>query len=281
MRMGIMQGRMVGPTEGRIQAFPRANWSDEFTLAAKAGLGSIEWIYDLYGADINPIATAEGIASLQALTDSTGVGVFSLCADWFMGFPLVRTTPGELDHRLGVLRWLLCQSRVLGITRVVLPFVDPSRIDPDQEMDQVVVALEKIIPTLEATGVELHLETSLAPSDFSRLMDRLPSPLIRVNYDSGNSASLGYDPAEEFAAYGARIGSIHIKDRVLGGSSVPLGQGDTNFSSLFQAVAAVGYSGDFILQVARGRTGDEVAWARQNRQFVLDCLSNDGQRTTT
>jgi hypothetical protein len=32
----------------------------------------------------------------------------------------------------------------------------------------------------------------------------------------------------------------------------------------------VAYQGDFILQVARGASGDEVAWARQNRAFVLD-----------
>jgi len=91
-------------------------------------------------------------------------------------------------------------------------------------MDQVVAALEQVVPTMEETGVELHLETSLSPSEFSRLLARLPSPLIKVNYDSGNSASLGYDPTEEFAAYGARLGSIHIKDRVLGGGTVPLGR---------------------------------------------------------
>jgi len=28
------------------------------------------------------------------------------------------------------------------------------------------------------------------------------------------------------------------------------------------------YSGDFILQVARGTPGDEVAWAQQNRAYV-------------
>ena len=38
--------------------------------------------------------------------------------------------------------------------------------------------------------------------------------MIKVNYDSGNSASLGYDPTDEFAAYGERVGSVHIKDRV-------------------------------------------------------------------
>ena len=36
-----------------------------------------------------------------------------------------------------------------------------------------------------------------------------------VNYDTGNSASLGYDPSEEISVYGHRIINVHIKDRKL------------------------------------------------------------------
>jgi hexulose-6-phosphate isomerase len=119
--------------------------------------------------------------------------------------------------------------------------------------------------------VELHLETSLAPEPFADLLARLPHPSVKVNYDSGNSASLGYRPREEFGAYGARVGSVHIKDRLLGGSTVPLGSGDADFAALFRCLDDVAYQGDFVLQVARGVGGDEVAWARHNRGF-LDSL---------
>jgi Sugar phosphate isomerases/epimerases len=99
--------------------------------------------------------------------------------------------------------------------------------------------------------------------------------MLKVNYDSGNSASLGYDPADEFAAYGTRVGSVHIKDRVNGGGTVPLGSGNTNFKSLFECLGELGYSGDFVLQVARGASGDEVAWARSNCDYV-QALHADG-----
>lgn len=279
MRIGIMQGRMVEPAEGRFQSFPRDHWAAEFERAAQAGVDCLEWIFDAFGADVNPIATDEGLASLRAQVDTTGVGVFSLCADWFMDFPLVRTSAAELHHRLEVLRWLLRRSRALGVGHVVLPFVDISRMNSEEEMDQVVRALDQILPVAEETGVEIHLETSLSPPSFARLLARLPSPLIKANYDSGNSASLGYHPEEEFSAYGSRIGSIHIKDRVLGGGTVPLGQGNVDFSALHAAVSGVAYSGDFVLQVARGEAGDEVEWARRNRKFVVDWLSS-GERST-
>ncbi len=273
MRIGIMQGRLVGPSEGRIQSFPRDHWAEEFRLAARAGLDCIEWIYDLYGANVNPICTDEGIGAIRSLADATGVGVFSVCADWFMDFPLVRATPKEREDRVGVLTWLLKQSQQLGVARVVLPFVDASRMETEEDVDQVVSTLEQVIPSAESAGVEIHLETSLPPRTFAALLSRLPSQWIKANYDSGNSSSLGYDPAEEFAAYGPRVGSIHIKDRVLGGGTVPLGLGDTKFGVLFKAVSDLGYRGDFVLQVARGETGDEVAWARRNRRFVADGLA--------
>ena len=65
------------------------------------------------------------------------------------------------------------------------------------------------------------------------------------------------------------MGSVHIKDRLLGASTVPLGTGDADFPALAESLRKVAYKGDFILQVARGANGDEVAWAKQNRAFVV------------
>jgi len=270
MKMGMMQGRLVPPAPGRFQCFPRDGWGREFQLAAQVGLDCIEWIFDAHGEDVNPIATSSGLARMRDLARDSGVG------DWFMDFPLVRAEPEALAHREQVLGWLLGRCQELGANRVVVPFVDASRIGTAAEMDQVVQSLERVLPVAEATGVELHLETSLAPAAFKAMLDRLPHPLLKANYDSGNSSSLGYAPREEFAAYGGRIGSIHVKDRVLGGGTVPLGTGGADFGALFAAMAGVGYRGDLILQVARGDAGNEVAWAQANRAWVLERLAAAG-----
>ena len=89
MRIAIMQGRLLPPTDGRFQCFPREGWPDEFALAAAAGLDAIEWIYDLHGADVNPIAADDGVASMKALSTQSGVLVRSLCADYFMDLPQI------------------------------------------------------------------------------------------------------------------------------------------------------------------------------------------------
>jgi L-ribulose-5-phosphate 3-epimerase len=267
--IGIMQGRMVPPTENRIQCFPRERWADEFELAAQAGLDCIEWIYDLYGAEVNPLATDSGLEKLRDLSMQHKVRVLSICADYFMDKPLVRASQTELDDRLHTFYWLLERGRLIGINRMVIPFVDASRIDTQEEFDGVVMLLKGILEETRKTGIEIHLETSLNPNRFAELLSRLPDPRLKVNYDSGNSSSLGYAPREEFAAYGERVGSVHIKDRLLGASTVPLGTGDADFPALVEGLKKVAYKGDFILQVARGTSGDEVAWARQNREFVL------------
>ena len=67
--------------------------------------------------------------------------------------------------------------------------------------------------------------------------------MLKVNYDSGNSSSLGYHPRDEFAAYGCRVGSVHIKDRVRGGGTVPLGTGNADFPALFAALKKIAYRG--------------------------------------
>jgi hexulose-6-phosphate isomerase len=186
-----------------------------------------------------------------------------------MDRPLLRADAQELDERTKTLAWLLGRCAMLGVSRVVLPFVDASHIGSDADLDLVVTVLSRAVPVVQETGVELHLETSLSPDRFASLLARLPHRAIKVNYDSGNSASLGYHPTDEFAAYGARVGSVHIKDRVKGGGTVPLGAGDADFRALFQCLGEIGYAGDFVLQVARGAEGDEVAWTRRNREYVM------------
>jgi L-ribulose-5-phosphate 3-epimerase len=265
----IMQGRLLPPEASRFQSFPRERWRDEFSLAAQAGLDAIEWIFDEYGDDANPLISDAGLSEMRALSEKTGTAVCSLCADYFMDHPFLRTTRTDRDKLIAKMEWLLSRCKLAGIIRVVIPFVDNSRIGTDKEILETVSLLEALLPSAEESGVELHLETSLAPKPFAALLERCPHPLLRVNYDSGNSSSLGYDVGEEFAAYGHRIGSVHIKDRQRGGGTVPLGTGDADLPAVFRGLANLGYRGDYVLQIARSEPGLELSWIAQNLAWVV------------
>lgn len=272
-RIAVMQGRLLPQTEGRFQSFPLGSWAAEFPLAAQAGLDCIEWIYDEFGASGNPIETDAGLDSMLALGAEHHIAVVSVCADYFMDRPLLRSTPSDLEERLVRLDWLLERCRRLGVERVVLPFVDASAITSGDELRQASEILARVAGGAGLLGVEIHLETSLAPGPFSELLASLPPDVVKVNYDIGNSASLGYDPREEFGAYGERVGSVHIKDRVKGGGTVPLGEGSADFESVFHALRGLAYRGDFVLQIARGAPGDELAWITTNRRLVEDWVA--------
>lgn len=269
MRIGIMQGRLLPPTGGYFQCFPREQWREEFASASAAGLDAIEWIYDLQGADVNPLATDSGIAEIKVLSSRYAIDVASVCADYFMDRPFSTAAPEEFRDLTAHLQWLLDRCHVAGITRVVLPFVDASRIETADQRERITDMLREMLPFAAKAGVELHLETSLDPQAFAALLAALPHPMLKANYDSGNSSSLGYSVREELAAYGERIGSVHIKDRVRGGGTVPLGTGDADIPALLSGLSVLAYHGDFILQVARSVPGHEIAWTRQNHAFLL------------
>jgi L-ribulose-5-phosphate 3-epimerase len=269
---GIMQGRLSPPEDGRFQSFPRHSWRQELSRAREAGLSYIEWIYDDYGSSANPIARKESIAELNALKQESGVQTPSICGDWLMDYPLLRCSDEQRALRERVLHDLLRWGKKIGASRVVLPFVDASSIRTDEEKNIVLAVLERGLAVSEEVGVEMHLEADFGPDEFASFLARIPHPSVKVNYDTGNSAGLGYVAREEFAAYGNRIGSIHIKDRLrLQDGKVatkPLGEGSTNFDDVFRSIRKINYSGGFTLQVARGKDGDEVNWIKQQIAFL-------------
>jgi hexulose-6-phosphate isomerase len=273
-QFGIMQGRLVPPDEGHFQSFPRKRWRDEFPNAVAAGVDYIEWIVDAYGADVNPILSAAGLPEFDALKREYGIATPAICADWFMDYPFLRCTSAERAERELFLHRLPQIARTIGADHVVLPFVDISRIETEEDKEIVVDVMTTAAPIAQSNGVELHLETDLGPSDFAALLKRIPHPSIKANFDSGNSSGLGYLAREEFAAYGDRIGSIHIKDRrskFAGGiATMPLGEGSADFGDVFQSMKRIGYNRGLTLQVARGEDGDEVNWIRRQLAFVKD-----------
>lgn len=263
-----MQGRLVPQTGDRIQSFPSKRWKDEFAYAAQVGFDYIEWIFDLYGYNVNPLANDDGIERMQSLVESSGVAVRSVCADYFIENTFYGCSDDKCRQYEQELHSLIQRCHRIEVNRIVLPFVDASEIKKNDQQDTALRVLDRALRVASGSGVEIHVETSLDPEAFAHFLNRLPHPMLKVNYDSGNSASLGYRLDEEFSAYGDRIGSVHIKDRVLGGGTVPLGTGNTDFPALFATLSKIHYTGDFTFQVARGKPGDEIEWARRNLEFI-------------
>ena len=257
-KIGVMQGRLVPKYKNQYQSHPAGYWDREFDVAARLGLDLVEFIVDLDGIKDNPLMSADGVTRVAEVAARTGVQVASICADCFMAAPLHSADPKIAQPSLGYLRRLIDHAPRLGISDIVIPCVDQSSLRSLEDTARFVAALESVLDEAVRSGVNLSLETDLDPQSFARLLERLESPVVTVNYDTGNSASMGYDPREELAVYGKKISDIHIKDRVKGGGSVVLGTGNTDFEGFFDALRPLNYQGFFILQAYRDDEGVEI-----------------------
>ena len=253
-----MQGRLLPKYQGRYQAHPVDYWQQEFELAQKIKLDCIEFILDFNDAEKNPLLEKCGVDKILSVTDKTGVSVKTICADYFMEVPLHSEDKAVSELSQEVMRRLLNISTALGVTDVVVPCVDQSSLANQQAVNRFVKQLTPCVKVAEQQGINLSLETDLPPWAFLELLDRFDSEHVTVNYDIGNSAALGYDPVEEFDAYGNRITDVHIKDRELGGGPVILGEGVADFDTVFSKLSEFNYQGPFIMQAYRDEEGVDI-----------------------
>ena len=257
-KIGVMQGRLLPKYQGRYQAHPIGYWEDEFEIAASLGVDLIEFILDYNDYEENPLMSASGCKKIKDIVNQSGVKVKTVCADYFMDAPLHSTDLNVATLSAAVLRELIINSRTIGVTDIVLPLVDHSSVRDLESQDLFIRAIEPFFSYLDEQNMNLNLETDLDPTAFKNLLNQIDSDRVTVNYDTGNSAGLGYDSEQEFAAYGDRITDIHIKDRVMNGFSVCLGQGSADFTKIFKCVQNYGYSGPFIMQAFRDDDGLEI-----------------------
>lgn len=271
--IGFMQGRLSPPIGGQIQAFPWDHWRDEFPAAARLGFSVMEWTLDDERLEDNPLMTAEGQREIRSLAADHRIRIESVTGDFLIHASPVQVSGAERERRVGRLARVIDACGALGISRLVWPLVDRGRLTrPDQE-EALAGAVEHVTPRLSAAQVRIAFESDYAPATLARLIGRFPADIAGINYDTGNSASLGFCATDEMAAYGSRVVNLHIKDRLLGGPTVPLGAGAADFAMVFRALRGIGYSGPYILQTARAADGDHAGALCRYRETVRHWIS--------
>ena len=253
-----MQGRLLPKYKGRYQAHPVNYWVEEFKIAEKLGLDCIEFILDFDEFHLNPLSNAQGVEEIKKVSDSSGIGVNSICADYFMESPLHSSDTAISEKSKEVLKALIKASNLLGVENIVIPCVDQSSLKSKAEKDLFIKSIIDVVPLAEENKINLSLETDLAPKPFRRLLNDIDASCVKVNYDIGNSAGLGFNLVEELDQYGHHISDIHIKDRLLNGQSVFLGQGSANFELFFDTLLQYKYEGIFIMQAYRDEEGVKI-----------------------
>lgn len=261
-----MQGRLSPMLDGKVQSFPAATWRDELPRTQECGFALLEWVFDLPDWTANPIVSEAGRREIRELAERHALDVPVVCADYFMHRPLTTGDPAVRSEARGVLFDLICTSPSVGVHQIELPCIGAASLRDEAAAADAARLFRDLAPLLETYKIDLLLELDLNPPAIVELFRRIESPRIGVNYDTGNSAYWGFDPAEEFAAYGERIRNVHIKDITKKDYTVPLGDGEVDFDQAFALLRQAEYAGDFVLQTARD--ADDAAAARRFRAFT-------------
>ncbi len=244
--------------QGRYQAFPIGMWQEEFKIAKSFNLDLIEFILDFNDVEENPLIKKGGVQEIKTVINDTSVDVQTICADYFMEAPLHSNNEDIVKISQRIMFTLLDSAKDLGVTDIIIPCVDQSSLINQKTIDRFIKNLTPFLKLIEEYCINLCIETDLKPQPFLDLLNRFQSDRITVNYDIGNSASLGYDLADELAAYGNRITDIHIKDRMYNGGSVVLGKGNADFKNFFKELCKYDYKGPFIIQAYRDNEGTKI-----------------------
>lgn len=130
------------------------------------------------------------------------------------------------------------------------------------------VALRKLIPVCEETGVKLACENVwnnlwVKPDLFAAFLRSVDSPWVGAYFDVGNNVK--YHPAHEWIPIlGKLIFKVHIKDFKIdrkakrGGSFCRIREGDVDWPKVRQALDDVGYSG-WLTNESGGLSLDELS----------------------
>lgn len=261
-----MQGRLSPMVDNRIQLFPKKNWKIEFEIAKKLKFKHIEWTIDYDTYSHNPILKEYGIKLIKKLSKKYSIKIQSLTGDCFMQKPFWKISRNK--KLITDFKNIINSCSKIGIKYVILPLVDNGRIQNLEMETKLIEILKKYEKYLKVKKVQILFESDFNPKKLKNFIKKFNKDLFGINYDLGNSASLGYDIDEEFKNYFEYIKNIHIKDRVLNGTTVRLGKGNADFKKFFKNLKKYNYSNMLIYQTARSNQNKDIEELKKNILFV-------------
>jgi len=268
MDIGFVLGRLSPLVDGKIQAFPMDHWVNEFKVANENNFHIMEWTLDQLNLYENPLMTKDGQNKIKFLSDKYEMSISSLTGDCFMQVPFYKVYGKDQYNLLQDLKSIITACGLLDIKFIVFPLVDNGSLESKEQEQTLKNGLSLVESLLQMNDVKIVFESDFPPARLNDFISDFPTDYYGINYDIGNSAALGFDSKEEINAYGNKILNVHIKDRLLGGTTVPLGKGNAEIKKVLIELSSIGYNGNYILQTARTKN-DHVSVLCEYRDQVI------------
>jgi len=262
MKLGIMQGRLVdSEKKNRIQFFPSKNWHKEILFMKLVDLKILEWTINSENIGINHFYNKKKNLELIKFLKHTSIKIPSVTCDFFMQKPFFKKI--KYKKTISDLKKVIKLSKNVGTKLIVLPLVDNASIENSDHEKKFIKEIKKISKLL-SNDQKIIFEIDYPPKKIMEFMSQLNSK-FGINYDTGNSASMGYSFSDE-KKYFKFVKNIHIKDRTFKGKSVRLGKGHFKFDEFFRFIKKIRYKGNLILQTARSK--NHIREILINKKFV-------------
>jgi len=264
-KLGFMQGRLVNSEKkNAIQYFPEKNWTTELRLAKKLNIRIMEWTINNENLKKNPLYNGK-LDNLKRIIKDYKIKIPSITNDYFMQKPFFKKMDKKKRHEiLNILKKIILNGNQIGIRYHVFPLVDHGSIKTQSEEKILVREIEKLSKFLKKDS-KILFETDYRPQKIIKFIKKFKTKKIGINYDTGNSAGLNYDFIDEIK-YFRYVKNIHIKDKVLNGKTVRLGEGNWDYRKFFKLIKNR-YRGNFILQTARSLNNRHVEEIIINKKF--------------
>ena len=271
----LVQGRALPQSDESLQSFP-FNWSDEFPLIQQLGFDGIECIYDKKSEFTNPILDSEESQKIKSISKKFNVSLENIVFDWFITNSLFRKDEISLKNKIKKLVDLIEKSQNIGFKQIIFPLLEENAINNSNDMDIFLkIFSDDILSVLNLNKIEIHFETSLPPISELEFISKLDHNQTKICFDMGNSASMGYDPADVLNSIAPYLGTVHIKDRLLDGDSVPLGEGAVDFSKVFSILNEINFSGYFSFQAYRDKNSNNTELLSLYQKFIYKIMKQN------
>lgn len=253
-RIGIMQGRITPPVNGKIQTFPFDTWKNEFEVIQEIGLDYIEWIVT---DDDNPVFDTSIGENISNISNQAEFSIRNITLDYFCEYPMTNN-----EYKFYLINYLLNNLSEVLINTITIPCVDFEfkYVSNIKEFIKSLVSVLTSLPTKKLFSLEFD-KISCLESLF--LISEFYDQSIGITYDIGNNCYYRRNIIEDLKRLkqADKLYHIHIKEKDDKGNTVPFGQGLIGldgWKDIFKVLKNIGYQGDFTLQLARGEDGKEV-----------------------
>ncbi len=259
-----MQGRLVDTEKkNRIQFFPEKKWKEEILIAKKSNLKLMEWTINIENIKKNPLYNPNETKKLKKFLKKNKFKVQSVTCDFFMQKPFFKSE-NKVDH-LNLLKKIIVNAQKVGVNYFIIPLVDNSSIKNKKKEKELIQGMQKFSNLLYKNN-RILFETDYKPEKVLPFIKKFDKK-FGINYDTGNSASLNYNFADE-KKYFMYVHNIHIKDRLKYGKTVRLGKGNWKPRLFFNFLRKIKYKKNMILQTARSSNNNHLEEILLNLSFI-------------